>query len=94
VRHAALPGKTPQMLVKPAHQKYFTFPKFGFPVFPIPSHPVKGAVRESSRNAGRDAVDAGSVGAKGFRRAGFQACERSASRGRTALDAYGKTVWT
>ena len=34
------------------------------------SHPAKGAVRESSRNAGRDAVDAGGVGARGNRRAG------------------------
>jgi hypothetical protein len=56
--------------VKRRQRKYFSFPEFGFIVDMFrPAH--ERGVSRSSRHAGRDAVDAGGVGAKSNRRAGF-----------------------
>jgi len=63
--------------VQPPQQKYFSFSETKSGVWFALSHPIRGADRESSRNAGWDAVDAGCVGAQGDRRAGLSTRERS-----------------
>jgi len=61
-------GKSPRRVIKFSRQKYFALFEFGICVYAARPDPPKGRSYVIT-NAGRDAVDAGGVGARGNRRA-------------------------
>ncbi len=73
-------GKTPKMAVNAHGRKYSTLPNFGKGVCIASTRPKEEGRIAIVTNAGRTAVDADRIGAKGFCRAGN--CEQGASRTR------------
>jgi len=63
-------GKTPKPSVNPRRQKDSALPKFGKRVCVVATRPKDKGRIAIVTNAGRAAVDADDIGAKGFRRAG------------------------
>jgi len=59
-------GKTPNLSVNVHRRKYSTLPKFGNGVFIAATRPKEEGRIAIVTNAGRAAVDAGHIGAKGF----------------------------
>ncbi len=86
-------GQNTWHLVNPTLQKYTTLPKFGITAYIETARPTKRGGSRVVRNAGRVAVDAAASARPVAGRAGSP-CESAATCGRTALSAYGKTVWS
>jgi hypothetical protein len=73
-----LAGKTPKYSVNPHRQKYSALPKFGNLVCVAATRPKEEGRIAIVTNAGRAAVDADCIGAKGFCRAEIREQSRRA----------------
>ncbi|WP_245283173.1 hypothetical protein [Bradyrhizobium sp. WSM2793] len=85
-------GKTPNWSVNPRRRKYSTLPKFGNRVCVASTRPKEEGRIAIVTNAGRAAVDAGDIGAKGF--AGRATVSEDLAHTTGVILAYGKIVWS
>jgi hypothetical protein len=85
-------GNTRQPWVNSRRRKYSTLPKFGNGVCVAATRPKEEGRIAIVTNAGRTAVDADCIGAKGF--AGRATVSNAVAHTTGVILAYGKIVWS